>query len=95
METKNTIQVTITLPLPATQTSPVHAPYTAGGGCGSTCNSSSTAGQAGKPDPLLEQAGQILFRLRMGQYGPGQCDGVFEVLDAILRRYYTRTSAVA
>lgn len=91
MVTQNTIKVRIeaTLPLPERQQeTPAKLPCS--DGCGGNCKSGSTSGQAGSTDPLLQQAGQILFKLLTRQYAPEQYEGVFEVLDTVLRRHYTR-----
>lgn len=89
MTKQKAIQVTITLPLPENQSqSPAKSPCS---GCGGgNCTSCKTAGQSGNTDPLLEQAGDILVKLITRQYTPEQCEGALEVLDAILRRHYTR-----
>lgn len=86
---KVTIKFEATFPLPESQSqTPAQSPCSAK--CGGNCTSCKTAGQSGNSTPLLEQAGDILVKLITRQYTPDQQEGALDVLDAILRRHYTR-----
>lgn len=85
------VRINITLPLPEKQEStPDKLPCP--DGCGGKCSTCGKSGQVGEPNPLLQQAGQILVKLLTGQYKPEQYEGAFDVLDTILRRHYDRSS---
>ena len=73
------VKIEATLPLPETQPQE-KSPCSAG--CGGTCGKD--GGNA------MKQVAEILLKLAGGQYTPGQAEGVQDVIEALLRRHYSR-----
>jgi hypothetical protein len=87
MVTPNTQQIKVkieaTLPLPQAQPAML-PPKPPCGNCG-------TCGKQKQPAKSpLAQVADILLKLAAGQYSPQQAEGIPEVIDALLRKQYSK-----
>ena len=80
------IEILITIPLSESQPETPSTKSTCG-----NCSSCSNGKQASECGPLMQHAGKILMTMFGGKYTPQQMMDGFEMLDALLRRHYSKS----